>query len=342
MPTPLRKHTRKLLITIVVLAALVCTIALIGGRPASAPAPMPEQMTTPSVSSTSTSSVSTQAMPTQICFAGDIGLGTFDKDYQQGLNPFSHMREKLKECDFVVANLESSVASTTTGVKQPKNYNFKAPPESVDLLLKGKIKVVSMANNHAMDYGGDALLEGISLVKAKGILPFGAGKNIVDAFTPQYLTVGSTKLAFIAINDVETNITNAKTNSPGCAYFDQALVKQSVETARQNADIVVVFPHWGDEGSTVVNSRQKTWAHMLIDWGANLVVGAGPHTRQASESYKGATIYYSLGNYAFSGFYGMTEGSLGRVMQVQIVGKKLKNFKTFDVRIDYYGFPAPI
>ncbi len=274
-----------------------------------------------------------------ICFVGDNNLGTYTQSIHVGIDPYKYIRPTLLTCDLLIGNLETNVAPAGTGIKQPKSYNFQAPPEAIDWLNSVGMDAVSLANNHSMDYGPEALLTELNLLDAGGIQHFGAGATIAEAFTAKYLYYHGATIALIGVNNTETDVSAVRYSRAGSAYFNAELLQNAITTAKQKSDIVIVYPHWGDENTTVVNSHQQYWAKAFIDWGADLVVGSGPHYRQGEEVYKDKHIYYSLGNFALCGFYFLPEGTVGRMLTVGVANGQLTDFRTQEIPISFLGLP---
>jgi poly-gamma-glutamate synthesis protein (capsule biosynthesis protein) len=275
----------------------------------------------------------------KLCFLGDNNLGSYQNDYNINEDPYQLIHQQLNTCSLIIANLENNIATPGTGTKQAKGYNFIVPPEKIKFLVDAGIKVVSLANNHTMDYGPAALIDQMKHLKEYGVQYFGAGENLAAAFTPTFIDAAGVKIAFIGANATENNVTIPRGNNAGSAYFNAALLADEITKAKQGADLVVAFTHWGLENSTVIQQFEKTWAKFFIDHGVDLVVGAGPHVRQGAEVYKGKYIFYSLGNFAAAGFSGVPEGTIGRVMETVLSNKTFTKFSTYDVDIIYQGFP---
>lgn len=294
------------------------------------------------LTSTTDSISSAQASDTyKVCIVGDMNLASdVGKYILDGLDPFQFMQERFKTCDLLVGNLETNISAPGIGSPQPgKSYTFNAPLQAIDKLVAAGFDIVSLANNHTVDYGRAALVDEMNRLTAAGIAYTGAGKTVSEAFAPRYVMVGETKIAFVAYNDAETGYSNVQTNAAGSAFLDQTLVKQAIRTAQENADVVVAFPHWGVEHQRQANSRQMAWAKTFIDAGADLVVGAHPHVRQNIEEYNGKKIYYSLGNFVFAGMGFNPEAIKGYFLTLTVSNGQIVDQQVETVDIVYHGFP---
>jgi poly-gamma-glutamate synthesis protein (capsule biosynthesis protein) len=224
-------------------------------------------------------------------------------------SPFIAVREQLRAADITVGNLECAVG--TTGEPQPKAYTFRAPPEAAPMLADAGFDLLSLANNHILDYGVPALDQTIQLLDAQGLLHAGAGANAAVARQAAIIEVGGLRLAFLAYANVPverggfvTEGWTAGADAPGLAWAVPEHVAADVSAAAPQADHVIVLLHSGYEGSEQPNDIQRANAYAAIDAGATLVIGAHPHVLQGVERYKGGLIAYSLGNFVFDGFDG--------------------------------------
>jgi hypothetical protein len=280
-----------------------------------------------------------------IVLTGDVsfvGL-TAEVIENDGADPFQFIRDNLRKYDVKILNLETNISTPGVGSPQTgKAFTFNSPLKSLDILRKNKIDAVSLANNHTNDYGSRALSEMFELLNEKKIVYFGAGNNIDEAFQPKYLEYNGTKIGLVGVNEIETYFQNVSNSRAGSAYFDEVRIKSAIETANKNADIVIVMPHWGTEHQLQADSNQVNWGRKFIDWGADIVAGAHPHVRQNHEVYKDKHIYYSLGNFIFSGFSYSEEAQLGYYLVLNVKDKKLESVENQTVKINYHGFPELI
>jgi poly-gamma-glutamate synthesis protein (capsule biosynthesis protein) len=223
---------------------------------------------------------------------------------------FAKVGERTRAADLFVANLECPF--TARGEKIAKNFNFKARPELVAALLAGGVDVVSLANNHLMDYGAEGLVDTLATLDAAKVKHFGAAESLTAARTPTIVEVKGIKLAFLGYfflgdRNIEPPEVIAVEGAPGVAghFKDLAILKgwvtEDIKAAKSKADLVIPFFHWGREGKTTPETYQTELAHTAIDAGAAAVIGSHPHVLQGMELYKGAPVVYSLGNFVFGG-----------------------------------------
>lgn len=276
----------------------------------------------------------------KILITGDVMLArSIGEKIKQGKNPFMYVKDLFAKYDYVVINLEC-VISNKGSAASGKLYTFEAPIESLDFIKESNIDAVSLANNHTMDYGPEALTDMVIRLKEKGIGYFGAGKNSAEAFTPLYVNLNGNEIAFLGFNNIETHYTAVKDNSPGNANFDIKKMKQSLDEAKSKSQIIIPYLHWGVEYSQNYNKFQKDNAYFLIDNNASIVVGNHPHVTQQSEVYKDKKIFYSLGNYVFDQMYG--GAALGDMLEISINNGTIIDTRLIKIQIDKDGFPRPL
>ncbi|NLG85097.1 MAG: CapA family protein [Firmicutes bacterium] len=243
---------------------------------------------------------------------GDIylGGGLGERIRREGPDyPWRGTIEVLRQADLRVGNLES-VLSRAGRVYVPKQYTLRAEPEAVAALTSGGFNVVSLANNHAMDYGWSPLAETIQLLDREGIAHCGAGINLAAARAPASLTVNGLRLAFLAYSLTYPTEFYATSSRPGTAPGYEAYLRADIPAAKEKADLVVVCFHWSGEGVNYPRDYQRRLARLAIDLGASLVLGHHPHVLQGFEVYHGGLIAYSLGNFAFGSYAARAKDSV--------------------------------
>ena len=238
--------------------------------------------------------------PIRLVAVGDICLahGVEQEMAQRGRGyPFASVKETLRAADIAFGNLECCLA--TGGAPVPKQYNFRGHPRGAMALAESGFKVVSLANNHSLDYGKAALSETLDFLCAQHVASVGAGKTLSEAHALRIVRVRGTRVGFLAFLGLFPAVVPLRESEPGVAMADPALVKRDVAAARRKVDFLIVSMHAGKEYKFIHTARQAEIAHMAIDAGADLVIGHHPHVVQDVECYKGRQIFYSLGNFIF-------------------------------------------
>jgi poly-gamma-glutamate synthesis protein (capsule biosynthesis protein) len=204
-------------------------------------------------------------------------------------------------------------------------------------LTTARISAVSLANNHANDFGRDALLDSIARLRANDVTAIGAGETMARAYAPHFFTTRTgTKAAVIALDDVEDNDDkNVSIASAG----DRERVMAAI--AEAGAAYVLAFLHWGDENTGKVSERQRELARWLIDHGVDAVVGSHPHCVQPCDAYHGRPIIYSLGNLVFDGAPTLPSWNRGQLLEMDLgqPGTRPASFRLVPVQLDGRGFP---
>ena len=209
-----------------------------------------------------------------------------------------------RQIDLRMVNLECVIA-TTGEPWMPKTFHFRAGPRAIDALKAAGIQVVGLANNHVLDFGGDALGECLARLRQASIHYTGAGETSTEAAATAMLAVGGITVATVALTDGEPEWM-ATPDRPGTNYVHctatglsepyRARIAGALAQARAAADLVVVSAHVGANWGPPTAQTQAL-AHELIDLGADLYWGHSNHTVQGIELYRGKPILYSCGDF---------------------------------------------
>jgi poly-gamma-glutamate synthesis protein (capsule biosynthesis protein) len=232
---------------------------------------------------------------------GDIMLsrGVGNRIDKFGLRfPFEPTANLLRRCDITFANLESQISTSGEPMKR-KEIHFRAQPHAVFGLMYAGIDVVSLANNHALDYGAKALFETMDILAKNGIAYVGAGMNFTAAHRAANFVLNDIKISFLAYSANFYLTVEATAEKYGVAVIRKKELEADIKRAKKWADIVVVSFHWGWEYSDHPTDADRAIAHLAIDSGANLIIGHHAHVIQGVEAYKGGLICYNLGNFIF-------------------------------------------
>jgi poly-gamma-glutamate capsule biosynthesis protein CapA/YwtB (metallophosphatase superfamily) len=214
--------------------------------------------------------------------------------------PWLSVAPILRSADLAVANLEGAVSRR--GASWPgKLYTFRGPPRALRAAASfAGVDVVSLANNHSLDYGRTAFLDTIRHARRFGIAPAGGGADLRRARRPAILTRGNLRVAFLGFSDVRPLGFDAGTSTPGATPAFPAYIAADVRRARRLADVVVAYFHWGVERSTRPSARQRSLARTALDAGAHVVLGAHPHVLQPFARAGNRLVAWSLGNFVFA------------------------------------------
>lgn len=247
-----------------------------------------------------------------LVFAGDI---LFDENYaimasmnQRGKGIEGGISgvllERLRAADIFMVNNEFPYTDRGTPTAG-KTFTFRAKPEYASYLNDMGANLVSLANNHAYDYGEISLLDSLDTLNQLGIPYVGAGRNLEEASRPVYLTADGLTIGFVAATQIERmpspDTKGATETSAGvfrCLEIDGLL--ESVREAKESSDFVVAFVHWGTEGTDELDHWQLEQAPQIAEAGADLIIGAHPHVLQPVGYCGTVPVVYSLGNFLFN------------------------------------------
>lgn len=233
---------------------------------------------------------------------GDVMLaGKWAKAIRKGGYdlPFQRVTANLSTGDITFANLESPIALGGSEFTD-KRFHFRAEPELAAALKRSGIHLVALANNHTMDYGGQALAETMDNLKNAGIAWIGAGQNLAEARNMAIYNIKDKKIAFLAYSLTRPEGFFAGRNRSGTAPGFEKFFVADIRQARREADYVIVSFHWGTEGNSEIEPKQRMVAHKAIDAGADVIIGHHPHVLRGIERYKNGIVFYSLGNFIFA------------------------------------------
>ncbi|KAK5053052.1 hypothetical protein LTR84_002026 [Exophiala bonariae] len=246
----------------------------------------------------------------------------------------NNVYEHVRRADSCFVNLE--MPFSTDGWPAEKLIALKCDPVHAHIIRDLGIDVVTLANNHGMDYGEEGLRTTSKALETNGVAHVGFGKDLVDSFTPVLKSIRGTKVAYIGVTTTLPNGSGAGPSRPGLAGVrvftkyvldtvtidespgmapyvetatykpDEEILLQAIRDAKAKADIVLVAIHWGVPYGWVaavqdeIATYQQPLAYAMIEAGASAIFGHHPHVVQGVEFYKGVPVFYSLGNFIFS------------------------------------------
>ncbi len=274
-----------------------------------------------------------------IAFVGDVMLADGPgQTISRGKDPLAFVADMLRKSDIRIGNLECVIA--TKGRLEPdKPYTFRAHPRTLKVVQR-HFDAVSLANNHSGDFGPEAFGQMLGLLSKSGVGYFGGGMNLALAHEPLIIERKGLRIAFLGYNEFFPRNFEADTDRAGVAWSEDEQVKLDIGNARvlHHADIVIPMMHWGWEHDMQASQRQRQLARLMIDAGADAVVGGHPHVIQNTEQYRGKPIIYSLGNFVFDGFDSVPT-TTGWLLQMDVAREGVISWKANAVRIDSKGTP---
>jgi len=271
-----------------------------------------------------------------LALLGDVMLATTKAEsFATESAGFAAAIDRVRSSDAIIANLEMPLSER--GYKVRKYSNLRSHPEVIRGITGMGIHAVSLANNHMMDYGPDALTDTIEIVAAAGLAHSGAGPNLESALRPATLTVGERTIGMLSFACTLPMESDAGVGKPGIAPIrvgfsfevdanllveqpgtmptvrswadphDRAEAEACLQALSDEVDLVVVMIHWGVPSywlspfQGLLATYQQDLGRALINAGADVVCGHHSHSLHPVEMYRGKPIFYSLGNFLFEG-----------------------------------------
>ena len=246
-----------------------------------------------------------------ITFAGDI---LFDENYAimtrvvgngditNGFTP--ELLSEMKSADIMMLNNEFPYSDRGTPLED-KQFTFRAKTSAVSYLHDMGVDIVSLANNHAFDYGESAFIDTMETLESAGIAYVGAGRNLQEARRPVYYIINNMKIAFVSATQIErldNPDTRGATDSLSGVFrcWNGNNLLETVREAKENSDFVIVYLHWGTENVNEIDWAQEKQAPEVAAAGADLIIGSHPHCLQPIDVVQGVPVIYSLGNFWFN------------------------------------------
>ncbi|MGN6169243.1 MAG: CapA family protein [Solirubrobacteraceae bacterium] len=234
-----------------------------------------------------------------LAFAGDVHFaGRVARLLKDPASAFGPITSILRSADFTAVNLETAV--TNRGQPQPKDPHFHTTPAAFTALRDAGVDMVTMANNHVLDYGQIGLADTLHAAKAARFPYVGAGVNAAAAWAPYVTTVNGTKIAVVGVSQVAQLASSwvATAHRPGEANaINLGQTLAAVRAAKRRARIVIVFMHWGTEGTACPDENQLLLAPKLAAAGASIIIGSHAHMLQGSGWLGHTFVAYGMGNF---------------------------------------------
>jgi poly-gamma-glutamate synthesis protein (capsule biosynthesis protein) len=208
--------------------------------------------------------------------------------------------EVLRSADVTLANLECCISERGQRWPDPrKPFFFRAPPVAAHRLAEWGVNAVTLANNHALDYGTDALTDTLDHLAGVGVAAVGAGADATASRRPLRLTAGAVSVDVLAFADHPADYA-ATERDPGIAYADlrRGAIDWVTDTVRSlGADVIVVTPHWGPNMVAAPMGAVRAGASALVRAGATVVAGHSAHVFHGVGSVAGCPVMYDLGDF---------------------------------------------
>ncbi len=341
-----RRRARRRLRRVVVLLALLALAAGTSGDVASLVERVDDPVfaraapTTTTTTAPPPTTTTTEPPPAEwtVLAGGDVLL---EDAATAGADPFGQLVPAPSEADLALTNAEMAIAAGGEA-REDKEFVFRAPPSAAETLAAAGFDVVNLGNNHALDFGRDALLESIANLRNAGTSPVGAGADAGEAHAPATFTIGGgasreVSVAVLGASDVVPEGWGVGSRAGIATTREDALV-EAVRAAERVHDVVVITVHWGVELAECPNERQVALGDRLVAAGADAVLGHHPHVLQPVVERGDGLVAYSLGNLVW-GDRGEPQDLTG-LLEVRFVGDRYDGFTFHPHRMEG-GVPVP-
>lgn len=283
--------------------------------------------------------------PLTIAAVGDIMLGDSPQVFGYGVasavrrhgadHLFDAVRDRLRRADLAVANLEVVLATVPSGSRFSDRL-YRGDPSSAAALKRAGIGVVTVCTNHTMQHGDSAFDEFVTCLQQAEILVAGADRPALSLHRIVECERQNARIAILSYNFRPVQYSAAE---PAWPSPDEQLLRSDIAQVRARADVVMVTLHWGDEFIPYPSPWQVRTARLLVDSGADIVIGHHPHIVQGVEQYRGGVIAYSLGNFVFDQWQDRLRRSM--ILHLQVNGPGEVTYQIEPVMIDGGYRPVP-
>lgn len=246
--------------------------------------------------------------------------------------PFRRVQSIIGSANIAMANLEAPF--TLTGDPFEKKYTFRVPPKYGVALVDAGFDLVTLANNHILDFGQEGLFSTLKVLDSLGIEHCGAGRNLEEAEKGVIIKTEGWQIGFLAFSLTYPSEFWATSKGCGTAYPEEERSLKTIQSLKKLTDIVIVSFHWGGENLTNPKPYQRFWSHRSIENGASLVIGHHPHVLQGIERYREGLIFYSLGNFVFGSYSSKVEESI--ILQVCFDQKGFRKARVIPICINNF------
>ena len=252
---------------------------------------------------------------------------------------FRYVKPYFDQADYSTGNFEHPVTLSDDYEEQEKYIHLQTKAQSVETLKKLNFSVLNAANNHSMDYLENGLNDTIRTFQQFDLDVVGIGKNLEEAGRIDYQMVNGIKIATLGFTDAYVAGSGATQSNPGVLRAKPEIFIPLIHEAKENADLVVVNAHWGQEYDTEPSPRQKKLAETMADSGADIILGHHPHVLQSVDVYKNTVIFYSLGNFIFD--QGWSNARESAIVQYKLLKNGVGRFEITPILIRE-ATPAPL
>ncbi len=259
---------------------------------------------------------------------------------------YDDVRELLSEADIAVGTLNAALSDFPPRKGCVETFVLVGSSINADAMAAAGFDVMSVATNHIKNCGltscGDrAFFDTMDNLERVDIQAVGAGKNLAEAMRPVVIKMNGIRFGFVSLGEIES-LAFASEDSPGIAPLPEDFeiadenLRTAIAAAKEISDVVIVMPHWGSDYQDLPNYRQLHFDQVIVDAGADLVIGNHPHWIQGMREMNGIPVFYSLGSFVFDQDWSV-KTQQGIVVRVTFQGTKILRYEVIPVHIDGDG-----
>lgn len=254
--------------------------------------------------------------------------------------PYEAVRDIISQADLAIGTLNATISDIPVHTGCIRTYLLVGSSENADALQRAGFDVMSVATNHIKNCGlptcGDqAFFDTLANLRRVGILPVGAGNNHAEAMQPVVVEVNGVRFGIVSLGHIEP-MAFAGEDTPGIAVLNEENIYAAVAAAREVSDVVIFMPHWGPEDAATPTWIQRNLAKVIVEAGADLVVGNHTHVVQGYQELGGVPVFYGLGNFVFDQTWAR-DHSQGVILKVMYQGTKYLGFELIPTHVDQSG-----
>ncbi len=255
--------------------------------------------------------------------------------------PFAYVSPLLRRADLTIANLEGALSDRIVPPSDAQTMLFLGDSCFGRALREAGVDGVSLANNHSRNFGAAGISHTLALLDEIGLVPFGAGMDLEQARRPALFEVKGTTFAFLGYDAISYELYGAGEERAGTAPATPDSFSADIAAAREVADVVVLYFHWGWEYTHNPSPWQRQLAYQASESGADVILGSHPHWLQGLERYQETVILHSLGNFVFDQKLSL-EAQQGVIAHLIFRHNHLVNLRLQAVQIVDYFQPVPL
>ena len=312
-------------------------------RPTATPSPTPTPTATPSPtpSPTPTPALTTLLFVGNIVPARCVRAAADRRGEDRSI--YADVAPRIRQADYAMALLNTALTDRFPPTGCVHTYLLLGDPRHAQTMAWAGFDAVNVGTNHIKNGGDQAFLDTLQAIHQAGLPTVGGGENLEAALQPLVVTFHGVRFAFVSLNAIEPHSFATK-ERPGAAPLTPATARQAIAAAHQQADVVIALPHWGPEYDFAPNYLQRRAARLLVEAGADIIVGNHPHVVQGHTVLQGVPVFYGLGNFVFDQTWS-PETQQGAILVLTFQGRHLIHYEYVPVHIDgdgtvHYAPPA--